>query len=373
MLKGLLAALNPHKPKLWPGLIRAYRPLLSVAGGTKVITLGEGNTPLVRSLAIEERLKVSGLRVYLKFEGANPSGSFKDRGMTTAITQAMRRGLYTTICASTGNTSASAAAYTACARAAGFDQARCIVLIPDGYVALGKLSQALMYGAQVVQVAGNFDRALNIVRELSETRPIALVNSVNPDRIEGQKTAAFELCDQLGQPPDILSLPVGNAGNISAYWKGFTEYRRLGLIAARPTVFGFQAAGAAPIVLGYPVENPETIATAIRIGNPASWKTALKALSESGGFIDSVTDEEILEAYSFLHSAQGLGCEPASAASVAGLFKAAQMGKLFKGATVVCVLTGNGLKDPETALKSVSFEPLKCPADATSVAECLSL
>lgn len=360
--------------KYWPGLIHAYRDLLDIDNKTQVISLAEGNTPLIPAPAIAQACGIIGLSVYIKFEGANPSGSFKDRGMTMAVTKAIAKGLRTMVCASTGNTSASAAAYTACARANGYQDAKCIVLVPDGYIAMGKLSQAIIYGSQVVQIAGNFDTALNIVRELADKHPIALVNSVNPDRIEGQKTAAFEICDQLdGRSPDVLCTPVGNAGNISAYWAGFKQYAALGLVKNKPKMMGFQAAGAAPIVLGHPVENPETIATAIRIGNPAGWKTAKLAVEQSDGLIDSVTDQEIIEAYKLIHSAQGICCEPASAASVAGLIKAAKQGKIERESTVVCVLTGHGLKDSQTALDVSEFKPIRTEASESAVAEALNL
>lgn len=359
--------------KPWNGLIDGYRDLLDIDNKTKAITLCEGNTPLILAPAIAKACKVPGLSVYLKFEGSNPSGSFKDRGMTMAITKAIAKGLRTMICASTGNTSASAAAYTACARANGYEDACCVVLVPDGYIALGKLAQALVYGSQVIQIAGNFDQALQIVRQLSQNHPIALVNSVNPDRIEGQKTAAFEICDQLGSAPDILAIPVGNAGNISAYWAGFKQYHELGIINTKPKMYGFQAAGAAPIVKGEPVENPETIATAIRIGNPASWKMAAEAVQESYGLIEAVTDQEIIQAYKLIHSSQGVCCEPASAASVAGLIKMAQQGRVQRESTIVCVLTGNGLKDPQTALDVSGFSPIKAEASMEAVAKALDL
>jgi threonine synthase len=360
--------------KQWPGIINAYKDLLDIDNKTEVISLGEGNTPLIPAPAIAKATGVVGLSVYLKFEGSNPSGSFKDRGMTMAVTKAIAKGLRVMICASTGNTSAAAAAYTACARSMGYDDASCVVLVPDGYIALGKLAQALVYGSKVVQIAGNFDAALNIVRELADKHPIALVNSVNPDRIEGQKSGAFEVCDQLGgRAPDILSIPVGNAGNISAYWAGFKQYHEMGMVSNKPRMYGFQAAGAAPIVLGHPVENPETIATAIRIGNPASWKTAKEAVEQSHGLIDSVTDEEIIEAYKLLASSQGICCEPASAASVAGLIKAGKQGKIERESTIVCVLTGNGLKDPQTAIKVTNFEPIKTEASMDAVATALGL
>jgi len=327
----------------WKGLIREYWDYLPVTDKTPVCTLLEGNTPLIPSVNIGKEL---GVELYFKYEGLNPTGSFKDRGMTVALSKALEDGSKAVICASTGNTSASAAAYAA---RAGI---RCVVLIPEGKIALGKLSQALMHGAVVVAVRGNFDAALKVVRELSEAYPITLVNSINPFRIEGQKTAAFEVCDVLGQAPDYLSIPVGNAGNITAYWRGFRDYAAAGKIDTLPKMIGFQAAGAAPIVLGHPVEQPETIATAIRIGNPARWQEAEAAAKDSGGFIDMVTDEEILESYKLLAATEGAFAEPASAASVAGLRKMISIGRVPKGAKGVCVLTGHGLKDPDTAIKS---------------------
>ncbi|MDI6716118.1 MAG: threonine synthase [Actinomycetota bacterium] len=327
----------------WQGLIKKYFDYLPVSSDTPICTLLEGNTPLIPSIKIGPDL---GLELFFKYEGLNPTGSFKDRGMTVAISKALEDGSRAVICASTGNTSASAAAYAA---RAGI---RCVVLIPEGKIALGKLSQALMHGAVVVAVRGNFDTALKIVRELAEAYPITLVNSLNPFRLEGQKTAAFEVCDVLGGAPDYLAIPVGNAGNITAYWKGFKEYVNVGKISTLPKMIGFQAAGAAPIVLGYPVEMPETIATAIRIGNPARWKEAEAAAQESGGFIDMVTDEEILDSYKLLAAEEGIFAEPASAASVAGLRKMVRLGRVPKGIRAVCVLTGHGLKDPDTAIKT---------------------
>ncbi len=326
----------------WPGVIEKYRPYLPVASSTPVITLLEGGTPLIPARALSRELN---LEVYYKFEGLNPTGSFKDRGMTMAISKAVEEGAKAVICASTGNTSASAAAYAA---RAGL---KCFVFIPEGKIALGKLVQALMHQAVVVGVKGNFDQALTLVRQLSADYPLCLVNSLNPYRIEGQKTAAFEVCDVLGESPDYLFIPVGNAGNITAYWKGFREYYERGIVKKRPRLFGFQAAGAAPLVLGHPVEKPETVATAIRIGKPARGEEALQAARESGGEIDMVTDEEILDAYRLLAGREGLFVEPASAASVAGLLKKTSQGVVSKGARVVCVLTGHGLKDPDTALK----------------------
>ncbi|MEI8050004.1 MAG: threonine synthase [Actinomycetes bacterium] len=324
----------------WRGLIEEYRAHLPVTDSTPVVTLLEGNTPLLEAPRLSERL---GARVLLKVEGANPTGSFKDRGMTMAITKAHEEGAKAVVCASTGNTSAAAAAYAA---RAGMT---CAVLIPDGAIALGKLAQALIHGAKVLQIRGNFDQALEIVRDLPNHAPITVVNSINPFRIEGQKTAAFEIIDALGDAPDFHCIPVGNAGNITAYWKGYLEYHQAGRSTHLPRMLGFQAAGAAPIVLGYPIENPETIATAIRIGKPASWASAEAAASESGGAIDMVTDEEILDAYRYLATQESVFCEPASAASVAGLIKTG----VPEGSTVVCVLTGNGLKDPDRAISQI--------------------
>jgi len=335
------------------GVIERYRAYLPVTKKTPVITLLEGSTPLIPSLYLPEVLGVD-VKVYFKFEGLNPTGSFKDRGMTMAVSKAVEKGAKAILCASTGNTSASAAAYAARAGIA------CSVLIPEGKIALGKLAQALIHGAKVVQIAGNFDEALTLAREISQSHPIVLVNSINPDRIEGQKTAAFEVVDALGRAPDIHCTPVGNAGNITAYWKGYKEYHKLGLSSRLPRMWGFQAAGAAPIVKGHVVENPETIATAIRIGNPASWKGALMTREESKGLFDEVTDDEILEAYRFLASREGVFGEPASAAPVAGLMKCARKGLLKRGQTIVCTLTGHGLKDPETATKVMTLpSPVK--------------
>ncbi|MEB3297813.1 MAG: threonine synthase [Cyanobacteriota bacterium] len=326
----------------WPGLIEAYRRWLPVSSSTPVITLREGATPLIPAPAVSEQIG-RGVQVYLKYDGLNPTGSFKDRGMTMAISKAREAGSEAVICASTGNTSAAAAAY---ARRGGM---RAFVLIPDGYVAQGKLAQALLYGAEVIAIRGNFDRALDIVREVADQYPITLVNSVNPFRLQGQKTAAFEVVDALGEAPDWLCIPVGNAGNITAYWMGFNEYRQAGLSRRLPRMMGFQAAGSAPLVVGHTVEQPDTIATAIRIGNPVNRDNALKVRSESGGAFTAVTDAEIIEAYKLLGSREGVFCEPASAASVAGLLKRRE--EVPAGATVVCVLTGNGLKDPTTAIE----------------------
>src|ERR1700694_4120786 len=332
----------------WPGLIEHYRRFLPVTDATPVVTLNEGNTPLIESLPLADRVGRN-IKVYLKFEGANPTGSFKDRGMTVAMSKALGEGVRAVICASTGNTSASAAAY------AGRAGLQAYVLIPKGAVALGKLSQSLMHGARVVEVIGNFDICLKVVRDVAERDPlrIRLVNSVNPDRIAGQKTAAFEICDQLGDAPTHHFLPVGNAGNITAYWAGYTEYESVGLSARLPKMMGYQAAGSAPIVLGHPIDDPHTVATAIKIGNPASWKGAEAARDESRGLIDLVTDAEILAAYRLI-AVQGVFAEPASAASVAGALKYGAAGGLRPGSVVVCTLTGHGLKDPDTALKNLS-------------------
>ncbi len=333
----------------WRGLLKEYAQWFDLDGVGEIITLQEGNTPLLRADRLSERLEAD---VWLKFEGLNPSGSFKDRGMTMAITKAKSNGAQTVICGSTGNTSAAAAAYAA---KAGMD---CVVLVPEGKIALGKLAQAIVYGANVLQIRGNFDQALNLARELTQHLPITIVNSINPDRIEGQKTGAFEIVDVLGKAPDILSIPVGNAGNITAYWRGFTQYHFAGNAKTLPKMWGFQAAGAAPIVLGYPVDNPETIATAIRIGNPASWVPALEVIHESLGDIRAVTDDEILDAYRYVARYESIFCEPASAASVAGIMKYG----VPQSSTVVCVLTGNGLKDPDTAVSTSATPPV---VDAT--------
>ncbi|NET00754.1 MAG: threonine synthase [Sphaerospermopsis sp. SIO1G1] len=345
----------------WPGLIEAYREYLPVSESTPVVTLLEGNTPLIPVPTIAERIGKQ-VKVFVKYDGLNPTGSFKDRGMTMAITKAKEAGAKAVICASTGNTSAAAAAY---ARRGGMQP---FVLIPDGYVALGKLAQALLYGAEVLAIKGNFDRALEIVREMADHYPITLVNSVNPYRLEGQKTGAFEVVDVLGNAPDWLCIPVGNAGNITAYWMGFCQYHQAGKCDRLPKMMGFQAAGSAPLVNGQPVKNPETIATAIRIGNPASWDKAIAAQTASMGSFNSVTDEEILDAYRLLASSEGIFCEPASASSVAGLLKVKD--QVPTGATIVCVLTGNGLKDPDTAIKH-SHAQFKqgIPAELKAVAE----
>jgi len=351
---------------MWKGLIEKYRKFLPVTDKTPIITLNEGNTPLIYSCFLSGRLKAE---VYLKYEGLNPTGSFKDRGMTLAVSKAVEEKNNAVICASTGNTSASAAAYSA---RAGI---KCVVLIPKGAIALGKLAQALIHGAQVIAVDGNFDEALSLVKEITDKYPIQLVNSINPYRIEGQKTGAFEICDQLdGNAPDFHAIPVGNAGNITAYWKGYKEYKDKAIIKALPKMLGFQAEGAAPIVRGKPVEKPETIATAIRIGNPASWKQAESARDESGGLIDMVSDQEILEAYKILADKEGVFVEPASAASVAGILKLNKAGyfKKVKNPRIVCILTGHGLKDPDRAIKSIK-EPKKVPANLKSILKEINL
>jgi threonine synthase len=347
----------------WRGVIEAYRPFLPVTDQTPVVTLHEGNTPLIRAKNLVAAIDPD-LELYLKYEGANPTGSFKDRGMTLAISKAIEGGAPAVICASTGNTSASAAAYGA---RAGI---KVYVLIPEGKIASGKLAQAMIHRAVVIQVDGNFDEALTIVKEVSEKYELTLVNSINPYRLEGQKTAAFEVCDQLEGAPTYHFLPVGNAGNITAYWKGYNEYKQKGRISSLPRMMGFQAAGAAPIVLGHVVEKPRTIATAIRIGNPASWKGAEAAAAESRGEINLVTDEEIVEAYRMIAGTEGVFCEPASAASVAGVIKLSRQGIFKKGDVVVCTLTGHGLKDVEIAM-TVSQKPITIKARFEDVVKVL--
>ncbi|MGP0029847.1 MAG: threonine synthase [Acidimicrobiales bacterium] len=340
----------------WRGVMEEYRSFLPLTDDTPVVTLLEGGTPLVPAPRLSARL---GAQVWLKVEGANPTGSFKDRGMTMAISKAVEEGAKAVVCASTGNTSASAAAYAARAGLA------CAVLIPEGHIALGKLAQALVHGARVLQVRGNFDQALSLVRDLPAHAPITVVNSINPQRIEGQKTGAFEIVDVLGDAPDVHCIPVGNAGNITAYWKGYLQYKEAGRATTLPRLLGFQAAGAAPIVLGHPVEHPDTVATAIRIGNPASWYPAEAAARESGGSITAVTDEEILAAYTFLAQQESIFCEAASAASVAGLMKTG----VPEGARVVCVLTGHGLKDPDLAISQISVPTVIDPTMEAILAE----
>ncbi|MEE0496441.1 MAG: threonine synthase [Cyanobacteriota bacterium] len=348
----------------YQGLINKYREFLPVTESTPVVTLNEGNTPLIKAENLAKKIGIDA-EIYLKFEGCNPTGSFKDRGMTMAVTKAKESGSGAIICASTGNTSASAAAYGA---KAGL---KTYVLIPDGYIALGKLSQAMMYGAEIIAIQGNFDRALEVVREISDKYPITLVNSVNPYRIEGQKTGAFEICEALGQAPDYHFIPVGNAGNITAYWKGYKEWHELGKIPALPKMMGFEAEGAAAIVKGERIMNPETIATAIRIGNPASWKFAEAARDESNGMINFVTDEEIVKAYKLIASCEGVLAEPASAASVAGLIKFKDQVK--KGSKIVCILTGNGLKDPDNAIKYSNDEVKKTSSDLTDILRAMNI
>jgi threonine synthase len=346
----------------WRGLIEEYRERLPVTEETPVVTLREGGTPLIHSAQLSAR---TGCDVWLKFDGANPTGSFKDRGMTLAISKAVEAGARAVICASTGNTSASAAAYAAKAGLV------CGVLIPRGKIALGKLAQALVHGAIVIQVEGNFDMALEICRTLAEKYPVELVNSVNPFRIQGQKTGAFEVCDFLGRAPDVHVMPVGNAGNITAYWMGYQEYLRDGVTAQLPVMRGFQAAGSAPIVRGARVESPQTIATAIRIGNPASWGSAVAAAEESGGSIRAVTDRDILRAYRMV-AGEGVFCEMASAASIAGLLQLADDGDLEQGQTVMCILTGNGLKEPDWAIAGAAAPPIIEP-DVDAAAQLLGL
>lgn len=348
----------------YQGLINKYREFLPVTESTPVVTLNEGNTPLIKAENLAKKIGIDA-EIYLKFEGCNPTGSFKDRGMTMAVTKAKESGSGAIICASTGNTSASAAAYGA---KAGL---KTYVLIPDGYIALGKLSQAMMYGAEIIAIQGNFDRALEVVREISDKYPITLVNSVNPYRIEGQKTGAFEICEALGQAPDYHFIPVGNAGNITAYWKGYKEWHELGKIPALPKMMGFEAEGAAAIVKGKRIMNPETIATAIRIGNPASWKFAEAARDESNGMINFVTDEEIVKAYKLIASCEGVLAEPASAASVAGLIKFKDQVK--EGSKIVCILTGNGLKDPDNAIKYSNDEVKKTSSDLTDILRAMNI
>ena len=356
---------------LWRGVIREYADRLPMLRGAPVVTLQEGGTPLIPAEHLSE---LTGAQVFVKYEGLNPTGSFKDRGMTAAISMAAKNGAKAVICASTGNTSASAAAY---ATKAGMT---CAVLVPDGKIAMGKLSQAIAHGATLLQVGGNFDDCLTLARKLAESYPVELVNSVNPARIEGQKTASFEVVDALGDAPDIHCLPVGNAGNITAYWKGYREYHRgseqPGPATKLPQMWGFQAAGAAPLVLGHPVDDPDTIATAIRIGNPASWKQAEAARDESGGRIESVTDEQILAAHRILSAREGIFVEPGSAASVAGLLQAAEAGHVPAGATIVCTVTGHGLKDPQWALRNADgsdVTPTRVPVDAFTAAQALGL
>jgi len=349
----------------YQGLINKYREFLPVVDTTPIVTLNEGNTPLIKADNLAKKIGLD-CNLYLKFEGCNPTGSFKDRGMTMAVTKAKEEGSNAIICASTGNTSASAAAYGAKAGLKTF------VLIPDGYIALGKLSQAMMYGAEIIAIQGNFDEALECVRKISDSYPITLVNSLNPYRIEGQKTGAFEICDALNKAPDYHFIPVGNAGNITAYWKGYKEYFEKGKISNLPKMMGFEAEGAAAIVKGERIYNPETLATAIRIGNPASWSQAEKARDESKGKIGCVSDEKIVEAYKILASTEGVLCEPASAASVAGLIQAHQEGLIEEGTDIVCILTGNGLKDPDNAIKYSNSDVKKTSAELSDVLKAMN-
>ncbi|MDD5487257.1 MAG: threonine synthase [Dehalococcoidales bacterium] len=345
------------------GVLFNYADYLPVTPKTPMFSLGEGSTPLVRSKRLENELGVGEL--YFKLEGCNPTGSFKDRGMVVAIAKAVEEGSKAVICASTGNTSASATAY---ASAMGL---KSIIIIPGGKIAIGKLAQAIVYGAEIIAIKGNFDQALQLVREIAQKHPVSIVNSINPYRIEGQKTSSFEIIDALGQAPDYLFIPVGNAGNITAYWKGFTEYRDAGMCLQCPKMMGFQAEGAAPIVLGEPVENPETVATAIRIGNPASWQKATAARDESGGIIDMVSDEDILNAWKMLASKEGIFGEPASAAPLAGLLKLINDGHNFSQSRVVCIVTGNGLKDADIAMRQA--QPIEeIPASLSAVEKALS-
>jgi len=344
------------------GVLFKYKDLLPITPKTPLFSIGEGDTPLVKCDGLAEEVGCGEL--YVKLEGCNPTGSFKDRGMVVAVAKALEAGSKAIMCASTGNTSASAAAYAAyCGLTA-------IIVVPEGKIALGKLAQAIVYGAKILTIDGNFDQALNIVRTLTEKHPVTLVNSLNPHRIEGQKTAAFEIIDVLGEVPDYLFIPVGNAGNITAYWKGFVEYHQAGRTKKEPKMMGFQAEGAAPIVRGYAIEKPETVATAIRIGNPASWQRAVAARDESGGIINMVSDDEILSAQKLLATKAGVFGETASAASLAGLIKLSHQGTNFSGKRVVCVITGTGLKDTDTALKDAP-PFLQLPADITAVEQAL--
>ena len=348
----------------WQGVLAEYRDHLPFTAQDTLLTLGEGGTPLVPAPAISEAV---GAEVHIKVEGQNPTGSFKDRGMVSAMTRALNDGATTVVCASTGNTSASAAAYAA---RAGMT---CVVLLPQGKIAAGKLAQAVVHGAQLVQVDGNFDDCLEIARKLHAEHPVELVNSVNPFRLQGQKTAAFEVCDALGRAPDVHVLPVGNAGNVSAYWMGYREYHEAGITEATPAMWGFQAAGAAPFVAGHPITAPETVATAIRIGAPASWNLAVAARDDSGGLIDAVADEQILDAQQRLAEDVGIFVEPASAASVAGLLQQAERGLVPAGATIAVTVTGNGLKDVETALSRRDLTPTVLPVDLAAVVEAIGL
>lgn len=348
--------MNTH----YTGLIERYRDRLPVSANTRIISLNEGNTPLIQLQNIPD-LTGKDVAIYVKFEGLNPTGSFKDRGMTMAVTKAVEEGSRAIVCASTGNTSASAAAYAARAGITAF------VLIPEGKIALGKLAQTMMYGAHIIQIKGNFDAGMQLVKEIANHAPVTIVNSINPFRIDGQKTAAFEIVDALGRAPDYHCLPVGNAGNITAYWKGYKEYADSGVADKRPIMCGYQAAGAAPFIAGAPVEHPETIATAIRIGNPQSWDGAWAAQRESGGWFDCFSDDKILAAQKLLAEKEGIFCEPASATSLAGALHDIENGKIAAGSTIVCTLTGNGLKDPDTAIAQCTLKPLTVEAELEAV------
>jgi len=360
------AAPQPRSPERWQGVIHRYRDYLPVSAATPIMTLNEGNTPLIRADNFVAAIGGQ-FELWLKFEGLNPTCSFKDRGMTMAISKAAERGARVVICASTGNTSASAAAYAARARM------KCVVLLPHGKIALGKLAQALMYGATTIAIEGNFDDALRIVRELGETGKVEVVNSINPFRLEGQKTASFEICDQLGRAPDFHFLPVGNAGNITAYWQGYCEYHAAGVIDRRPRMFGFQAAGAAPIVDGHAILEPHTVASAIRIGSPASWEGALNAIKYSQGYIAKVTDEQILAAYKLMAREDGLFVEPASAAALAGVIHSAKTGLIPSGSVIAATMTGHGLKDPDCAIHHAGFAPTVVKPDKDEVMRVMGL
>ncbi len=353
----------PFRPR-YTGLINKYRDRLPVSDDTRIISLGEGNTPLIRLNNIPRELGKE-VDIYVKYEGLNPTGSFKDRGMTMAVTKAVEEGSRAVICASTGNTSASAAAYAARAGIAAF------VLIPEGKIAMGKLAQTMMYGAVTIQLKGNFDDGMRLVKEVAEEAPVTIVNSINPFRIEGQKTAAFEIVEELEAAPDFHCLPVGNAGNITAYWKGYTEYRDHGVVNSAPRMVGYQAAGSAPFLRGGPVDNPETVATAIRIGHPQSWDKAWNAQKASDGWFDECTDEEILAAQKLLAEKEGVFCEPASATSLAGAMRDIRSGKIPEGSRVVCTLTGNGLKDPDTAIRQCTAEPIVIEAKLAAVKDAI--
>ncbi len=335
----------------YTGLIDRYRDRLPVAEGSPAISLCEGNTPLIRLNNLPKKLNFP-VDIYVKYEGLNPTGSFKDRGMTLAVTKAVEEGSKAIICASTGNTSAAAAAYAARAGITAY------VLIPEGKIAMGKLAQAMIFGAKIIQITGNFDDGMQLVKEVAKTTPVTIVNSINPYRLQGQKTAAFEIVDALGRAPDYHCLPVGNAGNISAYWMGYSEYFNDGITGRRPKMLGYQAEGAAPFIKGEPIANPETVATAIRIGNPQSWDLAVAAQQQSGGWFDALSDAEILAAQKLLSETEGVFCEPASAASIAGLMRDIKNGKIEPNSTIVCTLTGNGLKDPDTAM-SHDYAPIQ--------------